>query len=75
MAQNSLLDHTTDRSSLTDPLEVPYPIPPQSSGGGTDEQDTQETLTKLTLKIHLDWTKLLPIALTQVQPCQGSPSS
>ena len=33
----------------------------------------KETLTKLTLEVHLDWTKLLPIVLLRIQALPRKP--
>ena len=50
------------------PWKFHIPYRPQSSGKvGKMNTIIKETLTKLTLEVHLDWTKLLPIVLLKVQ--------
>ena len=59
-------------------LQMPWkfhiPYRPQSSRKVKSiNRIIKETLTKLTLEIHLDWTKLLPIVLLRIQALPGKP--
>ena len=59
-------------------LQIPWkfhcPDRPQSSRKVKSiNRIIKETLTKLTLEIHLDWTKLLPIVLLRIQALPGKP--
>ena len=59
-------------------LQIPWkshiPYRPQSSGKVERMNRTiKETLTKLTLEIHLDWTKLLPVVLLRIRALPRKP--
>ena len=55
-------------------LEVSHSLSPQSSGKvERAKRVLNETLTKLTIELHQDWTKLLPLALLKVQALPKNP--
>jgi transposase InsO family protein len=53
-------------------FHIPYHL---SSSGKVEcsNRTLKETLTKLTLELHLDWVQLLPIALFRLQVLQRKP--
>jgi hypothetical protein len=54
-------------SSISQKLGFHIPYHPQSSGKVEHANHTLKyTLTKLSLKLHLDWTKLLPLVLLRL---------
>ena len=58
----------------SDSLEVSHSLSPQPSGNVEKANCVlKETLTKLTIELHQDWTKFLPLALLKVPALPKNP--